>query len=144
MLVFTKPEEELRCLSLVMKVIYVLHVAKDDMLLVGDAWRNLLHTVGHLPQVGLTDRQIQTYMKHISFYFFFYAAHIRRLILTSRHSWRSLTYVFSVCSSSAIMNLRQDNSYEQTPQARTKQDVKWVSVIQELTPSSVQTSSFLH
>lgn len=37
MLVFTKPEEELRCLSLVMKVIYVLHVAKDDMLLVGDA-----------------------------------------------------------------------------------------------------------
>lgn len=71
MLVFTKPEEELRCLSLVMKVIYVLHVAKDDMLLVGDAWRNLLHTVGHLPQVGLTDRQIQTYMKHIFFYFFF-------------------------------------------------------------------------
>lgn len=43
------PEEELKCLSLVMKVINVLHVAKDDMLLVGDAWRNLLHTVGHLP-----------------------------------------------------------------------------------------------
>lgn len=50
--------------SLVMKVIYVLHVAKDDMLLVGDAWRNLLHAVGHLPQVGLTDRQIQTHIKH--------------------------------------------------------------------------------
>lgn len=43
------PEEELKCPSLVMKVINVLHVAKDDMLLVGDAWRNLLHAVGHLP-----------------------------------------------------------------------------------------------
>lgn len=71
MFVFTKPEEELRCLSLVMKVIYVLHVAKDDMLLVGNARRNLLHTIGHLQQVGLTDRQIQTCMKHIFFYFFF-------------------------------------------------------------------------
>lgn len=87
MLVFMKPEEEIKCLSLVMKVIYVLHVAKDDMLLVGDARRNLLHTVGHLPQVGLTDRPMQTYMKHR----FFYPEGIRRLVLTSRHSWRSLT-----------------------------------------------------
>lgn len=91
MLVFMEPEEELKCLSLVMKVIYVLNVAKDDMLLVGDAWRNLLHTVGHLPQVGLTDRKIQTYMKYIFFLFLFYPEHIRRLALTSRHSWRSLT-----------------------------------------------------
>lgn len=55
-------EENLKCLSLVMKVINVLHVAKDDMLLVGDAWRNLLHAVGHLPQVGLTDRHIQAFL----------------------------------------------------------------------------------
>lgn len=36
-----------------MEVIDVLHVAEDDVLLACDAWRNLLHTVGHLPQVGL-------------------------------------------------------------------------------------------
>lgn len=47
-----------------MKVIYVPHVAEDDLLLVGDSRRNLLHAVGHLPQVGLTDRQMQTYMKN--------------------------------------------------------------------------------
>lgn len=66
-----KPEEELSCLSLVVKVIDVLHVAEDDVLLVGDAWRNLLHSVGHLPQVGLTDGQIHTYVKHVFFMSFF-------------------------------------------------------------------------
>lgn len=54
---FMTPEEDLKCLSLVMKVINVLHVAKDDMLLAGDAWRDLLHAVGHLPQVRLTHTQ---------------------------------------------------------------------------------------
>lgn len=78
-------EEEVKCLSLVMKVIYVLHVAEDDVLLVGDSWGNLLHAVGHLPQVGLTDRQIQTYMKLRVFYVSLFLVH------TSRHSCRSLT-----------------------------------------------------
>lgn len=36
-----------------MEVVDVLHVAEDDVLLAGDARRNLLHTVGHLPQVRL-------------------------------------------------------------------------------------------
>lgn len=62
-----KPEEELSCLSLVVEVIDVLHVAEDDVLLAGDAWRDLLHPVGHLPQVGLTDGQIHTYVKHVVF-----------------------------------------------------------------------------
>lgn len=31
----------------------VLHVPKDDVLLVDDSWRNLLDPTGHLPQVGL-------------------------------------------------------------------------------------------
>lgn len=39
--------------SLVVEVVDVLHVAEDDVLLAGDARRNLLHTVGHLPQVRL-------------------------------------------------------------------------------------------
>lgn len=33
--------------------IEVLHVAKDDVLLIDDSWRNLLNSTGHLPQVGL-------------------------------------------------------------------------------------------
>lgn len=75
-----------------MKVIDVLHVAEDDVLLVGDAWRNLLHPVGHLPQVGLTDGQIHTDVKHVFFMsFFIIQKQVRRLIPTSRHSWRSLT-----------------------------------------------------
>lgn len=40
-----------------MEVVDLLHVAEDDVLLVGDAWRNLLHAAGHLPQVGLTGRE---------------------------------------------------------------------------------------
>lgn len=38
---------------LVVKLVEVLHVSKDDVLLVDDARRNLLHTAGHLPQVCL-------------------------------------------------------------------------------------------
>lgn len=41
-------------LSLVVEVVDLLHVAKDDVLLVGDARRKFLHAVGHLPQVVLT------------------------------------------------------------------------------------------
>ena len=33
--------------------IEVLHVAKDDVLLIDDSWRNLLNSAGHLPQIGL-------------------------------------------------------------------------------------------
>ena len=45
-------------LLLVMKVIDILDVAKDDVLLVEDASRDLLNPTGHLPQVCLhTDRQ---------------------------------------------------------------------------------------
>lgn len=33
--------------------IEVLHVAKDDVLLIDDSWRNLLNSTGHLPLVGL-------------------------------------------------------------------------------------------
>lgn len=50
-------------LSLVVEVPDILHVAEDDVLLVGDARRNLLHTAAHLPQVVLThrhtDRQVR-------------------------------------------------------------------------------------
>lgn len=46
-----------QCLSLVVEVVDVLHVAEDDVLLVSDAHRNLLHAVGHLPQVVLTGGQ---------------------------------------------------------------------------------------
>ena len=31
----------------------VLHVPEDDVLLVDDPWRDLLHSTGHLPQIGL-------------------------------------------------------------------------------------------
>lgn len=41
---------------LVVEVVDVLHVAKDNLLLVGDAWRNFFHPIGHLPQVRLTGR----------------------------------------------------------------------------------------
>lgn len=41
------------CFLLVVEFIEVLHVSKDDVLLVDDSWRNLLHPAGHLPQVGL-------------------------------------------------------------------------------------------
>lgn len=56
------------CLSLVVEVTDLLHVAEDDMLLVGDACRNLLHTAGHLPQVGLTDVQINRQSKQTGKY----------------------------------------------------------------------------
>lgn len=36
-----------------MKLIEVLHVPKDDVFLVDDAMRNLLHATGHFPQVRL-------------------------------------------------------------------------------------------
>lgn len=36
-----------------MKLVEVLHVAKDDVFLVDNARRYLLHAAGHLPQVGL-------------------------------------------------------------------------------------------
>lgn len=40
----------------------VLYVSKDDMLLVDNSWRNLLHPTGHLPQVGLQgSRQVQSH-----------------------------------------------------------------------------------
>jgi len=35
----------------------VLHVSKDDALLVDDSWRNLLNSTGHLPQVGLREEK---------------------------------------------------------------------------------------
>lgn len=38
---------------LVVEFVEVLHVSEDDVLLVDDSWRNLLHSAGHLPQVGL-------------------------------------------------------------------------------------------
>jgi hypothetical protein len=37
----------------VVELVEVQHVAKDDVLFVDDAWRDLLNTAGHLPQVGL-------------------------------------------------------------------------------------------
>lgn len=42
---------------LMVEFIKVLHVSKDDVLLVEDPWRNLLHSTGHLPQVGLQWRK---------------------------------------------------------------------------------------
>lgn len=42
-----------RCFLLMVEFIEVLHVAKDDVLLIDDSWRNLLNSTGHLPQVGL-------------------------------------------------------------------------------------------
>ena len=39
--------------SLVVELVEVLHVAEDDVFLVDDPWRNLLHPTGHLPQVRL-------------------------------------------------------------------------------------------
>lgn len=48
-----EPREKKRSSSLVVEVVDVLHVAEDDVLLAGDACRNLLHAVGHLPQVRL-------------------------------------------------------------------------------------------
>lgn len=38
---------------LVVELVKVLHVPEDDVLLVDDPWRNLLHSAGHFPQVGL-------------------------------------------------------------------------------------------
>lgn len=38
---------------LVMEIVDLLDVAKDDMLLIKDPGGDLLHTTGHLPQVGL-------------------------------------------------------------------------------------------
>ena len=38
---------------LVMKIVDLLDVAKDDMLLIKDPRGDLLHTTGHFPQVGL-------------------------------------------------------------------------------------------
>ena len=35
------------------KFIEVLHVSKDDVLLVDDSWRNFLNSTGHFPQIGL-------------------------------------------------------------------------------------------
>lgn len=81
-------------LSLVVEVVDVLHVAEDDVFLVGDACRNLLHAVGHLPQVVLTGgrtgtrkqgEQENTVAVKTKF------GHAERLVFTSRHSWRSLT-----------------------------------------------------
>lgn len=39
--------------SLVVELVEVLHVAKDDVLFVDYAWWDLLNTTGHLPQVRL-------------------------------------------------------------------------------------------
>lgn len=41
------------CFLLMMELIEVLHVSKDDVLLVDDSWRNLLNSTGHFPQIGL-------------------------------------------------------------------------------------------
>lgn len=44
-----------------MELIEVLHVPEDDVLLVDNARRNLLHTASHLPQVRL---HTQTHNTH--------------------------------------------------------------------------------
>lgn len=50
--------------SLVVEVVDLLHVAEDDVLLVSDAWRNLLHAAGHLPQVGLKETHREVFMSN--------------------------------------------------------------------------------
>lgn len=42
-----------------MELVEVLHVPKDDVLLVDYSCRNLLHTAGHLPQVRLQNDSIE-------------------------------------------------------------------------------------
>lgn len=42
------------------ELVEVQHVAKDDVLFIDDAWRDLLNTAGHLPQVGLETTQRST------------------------------------------------------------------------------------
>lgn len=43
--------------SLVMKLIQVLHVPKNDVFLVDNARRNLLNAAGHFPQISLQKHQ---------------------------------------------------------------------------------------
>lgn len=52
---------------LVMKLIEILHVPKDDVLLVDNSWRNFLHTAGHFPQVCLhnTLEEIKPFLKPV-------------------------------------------------------------------------------
>lgn len=66
--------------SLVVEVVNVLHVAEDDVLLAGDACRNLLHTVGHLPQVCLRNTvTVKNLIMKVH-------SDVRVCLLTSRHS----------------------------------------------------------
>ena len=46
-----------------MELVEVLHVPKDDVFLVDNTRRNLLHATGHLPQVGLHKHQSIIYQK---------------------------------------------------------------------------------
>lgn len=50
-----------------MKLIEILHVPKDDVLLVDNSWRNFLHTAGHFPQVRLhnTLEEIKPFLKPV-------------------------------------------------------------------------------
>lgn len=50
---------------LVMKLVEVLHVAKDNVFLVDNTRRNLLHTAGHLPQVRLHKQTQRSGIKQI-------------------------------------------------------------------------------
>ena len=45
--------------SLIVELIDFLHVPKDDELFVHDAWGDLLHATGHVPQVGLAGRETE-------------------------------------------------------------------------------------
>lgn len=51
----TTPQRESH--SLMMELIDLLHVSEDNELLVDNARWDLLHTAGHLPQVGLARRE---------------------------------------------------------------------------------------
>lgn len=42
-----------------MELVDLLHVPEDDELLVDDAGRDLLHSAGHFPQVGLDGEEAQ-------------------------------------------------------------------------------------
>lgn len=74
----------------------VLHVSEDDVLLVDDARRDLLHAAGHLPQIRLHgERGDLLTGLFFPFVFPFFAA-AATPTLTSMHSLRSRTYAFSV------------------------------------------------
>lgn len=46
-----------------MELVDFLHVPEDDELPVDDAWRDLLHSAGHFPQVGLARKEAKGFKK---------------------------------------------------------------------------------